>query len=117
MDIRVFKDIIKDERENDDTAVKKENDQLILVNALLERSCRTVLECTKEFRETFAEYEGQFIGKIAADQLRARRRLCHEREKAGSPYSLDDVAPHWRLILLDTIGFYRHPKHGLPNDA
>jgi hypothetical protein len=64
LNIELYKDLIKDDRGNYYAAVHKEARQLTLVNAAVERSYRVLLEFTDEFKQKYAEYEHQFIGKI-----------------------------------------------------
>lgn len=110
MDIELLKDLIRDERGNYYAAVHKEGDELTLVHALLERSYREVLAFTDEFRTKFAGYEGQFIGKIAADALRHDIVFASRADGEGRMYELESVAAHYRISFIDTIEFYRHPR-------
>lgn len=112
MDIALGTDIIKDDRGNYYVAVQKTGEELVLVNALLDRSYRTVLEFTSEFREQFAQYEGQYLGKVAADALRHDIVFAMKDGDPSRMYALDDVARQYRVVFVDTIEFYRHPGQG-----
>ncbi len=110
MDIALLTDLIKDDRGNYYVAVDQLAEQLTLVNALLERSYRTVLEFNEDFRRTYAEYDGQYIGKIAADDLRHDIVFAMKEDEPSRIYTLEDVTQHYRVSFIDTIEFYRYPN-------
>jgi len=114
MDIALLTDIVKDERGNYYVAVHKDENALTLVNALLERSYRTVLSFDDDFRRKFAEYEGRYLGAVAADALRHDIVFASSGAGRGRVVPLADVEAAYRVEFIDTIEFYRHPRAVLP---
>jgi hypothetical protein len=110
VNIELEKDLIKDDRGNYYAAIHKEGKELTLVNALVERSYSDVLTFTDDFRSKYAEFEGQFIGKIAADALRHDVVFAARADGEGRMYQLDQVAAAYRVTFIDTIEFYRNPQ-------
>jgi hypothetical protein len=110
LNIELLKDLIKDDRGNYYTAIHKEGRELTLVNALVERSYRDVLIDTEHFRKKYAEYEGQFIGKVATDMLRHDVVFAMTADGDDRMYELQDVAVQYRVTFVDTIEFYRNPR-------
>ena len=112
MEIELLTDLIKDERGNYYTAVRKDTDEVTLVNALVERSYRRMLRMTEAFQEEYAAYDGQWIGKIAADDLRHDIVFAMKEDGAGRLYTLEDVMSRYRVHFIDTVEFYRSPARG-----
>jgi hypothetical protein len=110
LDIVVLRDLIKDERGNYYVALQINGNELTLVNAFVELSFRTILLFNDKFRDKYANYEHQFMGKIAMDDLRHQYVDLINKKGAGHIYSLEEAGQAFRLIFIDTIEFYRNPK-------
>ncbi|KIL35064.1 hypothetical protein SD71_15510 [Cohnella kolymensis] len=110
MEIELLKDLIKDERGNYYTVVHRDGTEITLVNALAERSYAELLEFTDEFKKKYAEYEHQFIGKIAMDVLRHDIVFALKEDGHGRIHPLDAVMQQFRVTFVDMIEFYRNPQ-------
>ncbi|GGF80754.1 hypothetical protein GCM10010912_27370 [Paenibacillus albidus] len=114
MNIELFTDLIKDDRGNYYVAVQKEDKELTLVNALLERSYVELLEFNEDFKKKYTEYEHQFIGRIAMDKVRHDVVYALKEDGHGRLYELGEVIRLYRVTFIDMIEFYRNPRtvHG-----
>ncbi|OBZ12662.1 MULTISPECIES: hypothetical protein [Bacillales] len=112
MDIELFSDLIKDERGNYYVAVYKEQMELTLVNALVERSYVDILAFNEEFKQKFAEYENHYIGKIVTDQLRHDIVFASKADGHGRMHDLAEVMLRYKVSFIDVIEFYRNPRMG-----
>jgi hypothetical protein len=112
LNVELLEDLIKDDRGNYYVAVHQEDQQLTLVNALVERSYRELLEFTGDFKKRHAEYEHQFIGKMAMDDLRHDLVFACKADGQGRLYELQAVEAQFRVTFIDMIEFYRHPRTG-----
>ena len=110
LDIKLFKDLIKDDRGNYYVAVHKEDGKLTLVNAAVERSYRVLLEYTDEFKRKYADYEHQFIGKMVMDIVRHDVVFAMKDDGHGRVHDLQSVEAHYQATFVDMIEFYRHPR-------
>jgi hypothetical protein len=112
MDVELYTDLIKDERGNYYVAVHKDNNKLTLVNALAERSYDELLAFNDQFKTKYADYEHQFIGKIAMDNLRHDIVFALKEDAPGRMYALDEIAAKFQITYIDMIEFYRNPRIG-----
>ncbi|MBT2287598.1 hypothetical protein J7E73_00310 [Paenibacillus albidus] len=110
MKIELFTDLIKDDRGNYYVAVQKEDNELTLVNALLERSYVELLEFNEDFKKKYTEYEHQFIGRIAMDKVRHDVVYALKEDGHGRLYELEEVIRLHRVTFIDMIEFYRNPR-------
>ncbi len=110
MDIQLLTDMIKDDRGNYYVAVYKNGKELTLVNAAVERAFYEVLEFNEDFKTKHAEYERQFIGKIAMDKLRHDVVYASREDGHGRMYDLDAVAAHTGLRLSIRSNFTGIPE-------
>lgn len=110
MHIELLKDLIKDDRGNYYIAIQQNEGSLTLVNAAVERSYQAQLEFTDAFKRTYADYEHQFIGKIAMDTLRHDVVFALKEDGYGRMYDLQSVVAHYQVKFVDMIEFYRHPR-------
>jgi hypothetical protein len=116
LNIELYKDLIKDERGNYYVAVHKEDNELTLVNAMLERSYQDLLEFNEAFKKKYAEYEHQFIGKVVMDKLRHDVVFASKEDGHGRMYNLAAVAGDYKVTFIDMIEFYRNPRVGRSYD-
>ncbi|WP_419875868.1 hypothetical protein [Candidatus Pristimantibacillus sp. PTI5] len=112
MNVELLKDLIKDDRGNYYAAVHKEGNDLTLVNAMLERSYEDLLEFNEEFKQKYAEYEHQFIGKIIMDKVRHDVVFASKEDGHGRMHDLGKVMSEYRVTFIDMIEFYRNPRTG-----
>jgi hypothetical protein len=112
LNVELLKDLIKDDRGNYYVAVHKDDRKLTLVNALVERSYRVLLEFNDAFHKRYAEYERQFIGRMATDDLRHDVVFALKEDGNGRMYDLEAVEAQFRVTFIDMIEFYRHPQAG-----
>jgi hypothetical protein len=110
MNIDLFTDLIKDDRGNYYVAVNKNDKELTLVNAAVERSYDALLEFTEDFKKKYAEYEHQYIGKIAMDTLRHDVVFAKRDDGHGREYELETVQGSYQVVFIDMIEFYRNPR-------
>ncbi|WP_424768949.1 hypothetical protein [Paenibacillus sp. sgz302251] len=112
MNIELITDLIKDDRGNYYTAVRKDEKELTLVNAMVERSYVDVLQFSEEFKKKFAEFENQFIGKMITDVLRHDVVFAVKDDGHGRMYDLQEVERYFKVTFIDMIEFYRNPRLG-----
>lgn len=112
MNVELLKDLIKDDRGNYYAAVHKEGNELTLVKAMLERSYEDLFEFNEEFKQKYAEYEHQFIGKIIMDKVRHDVVFASKENGHGRMHDLDKVMSEYRVTFIDMIEFYRNPRTG-----
>jgi hypothetical protein len=110
VEIELFKDLIKDERGNYYVAIQRDGKEITLVNALVERSYNEVLAFNDEFKKKYADYEHQFIGKIAMDILRHDFVFALKEDGHGRIHRLEALMQQYRVTFVDMIEFYRNPR-------
>lgn len=108
MDIQINKDLIEDDRGNIYLVVDKSHDTLVLVNAFVHASFKHRIMFDPAFKDQFKDYEGQYIGKPAMDEVRHDYVFAlHEWE--GKLYSLSEVKSNYSLQFIKMIEYYKHP--------
>ncbi|MCM3781395.1 hypothetical protein M3231_00260 [Neobacillus mesonae] len=108
MDIQVYKDLIEDDRGNLYRVLNKNGDTLVVVNAFVEASFKHRITFDADFKEQFKDFDGQYIGKPAMDDVR-HDYVFALKELEGKLYSLDEVEKDYSIQFIKMIEYYKHP--------
>ncbi|MCM3126829.1 MULTISPECIES: hypothetical protein [unclassified Paenibacillus] len=108
MDIQINKDLIEDNRGNIYLVIDKTDNTLVLVNAFVHASFKHRLMFDTAFKDQFKDYEGQYIGKPAMDDVR-HDYVFALKELEGKLYSLNEVENAYSIQFIKMIEYYKHP--------